>query len=282
MQPPKLISTAAALALVAGLGLGVITTAAAAGPPEYVALGDSAAAGPLIPSVDPNLLCLRSRDNDYPAVASRALGATLTDVTCSGATTAHFTQKQFGVTAPQFDALKPTTDLVSLTIGGNDVGLVSLALTCLNLFPEPFGRSCADTELAKGDPTAAKIDAWAPTLGAALETIRRRSPGAKVLVAGYATYIRPGGCHGTQPIWARDADYVQGLVNRLNTALRTQAAAHGATYVDIAAASVGHDTCAAPARRYIEGLIPTSPAAPLHPNGKGMAAFGDAVAAAAR
>ncbi|GGV36775.1 hypothetical protein GCM10010182_71220 [Actinomadura cremea] len=37
-----------------------------------------------------------------------------------------------------------------------------------------------------------------------------------------------------------------------------------------------------PADRYLEGLIPTSPATPLHPNAKGMAVFGAAVADAAR
>ncbi|MCG8915738.1 SGNH/GDSL hydrolase family protein [Actinokineospora sp. PR83] len=281
MPRSRLISTAPVLALLACVGLGA-GTSGAADPLEYVALGDSAAAGPLIPQVDPNLLCLRSRDNDYPAVAARILGARLTDVTCSGATTAHFTSRQFGLVSPQFDALKPTTDLVSLTIGGNDVSLVQLTLGCLNLLPEPLGRSCADQEAAKGNPTAAKIDAWAPTLGTALDTIHARSPHAEVVVAGYGTYVRPGGCHPTQPIWARDADFVQSLVNRLNAALRAQAEAHGATYVDIAAVSEGHDTCAAPAQRYLEGLIPTSAAAPLHPNAAGMAAFGTAVAAAAR
>ncbi|MFC9970726.1 GDSL-type esterase/lipase family protein [Spirillospora sp. NPDC127200] len=85
-----------------------------------------------------------------------------------------------------------------------------------------------------------------------------------------------------QPTWPRDADYMQGLVNRLNEHLRKQARAHGAAYVDLAAASVGHDTCAAPDQRYIEGMAPASPAAPLHPNAAGMAAFGAAVARAAR
>jgi lysophospholipase L1-like esterase len=281
VQLPRLISTAAAVAVAASLGFGV-PTASAEEPIEYVAMGDSAAAGPLIPTPDLNLLCLRSKDNDYPAVASRALGARLTDVTCSGAVTSDFSGRQFGIMAPQFNALKPTTDLVSVTIGGNDVGLVTLALTCVNLLPAPLGRSCADAEAAKGNPTAARIDAWAPTVGAALDTIHQRSPHAKVLVAGYGTYIRPGGCYPTQPIWARDADFVQSLVNRLNNALRGQATAHGATYVDIAAVSVGHDTCAAPSQRYLEGLIPTSLAAPLHPNARGMTAFGNAVATAAR
>ena len=72
----------AGLALVATLVAG--TTAAQADDTlDYVALGDSAAAGPLIPNQDPALWCLRS-DQNYPQVAAKLLGARLTDVTCSG------------------------------------------------------------------------------------------------------------------------------------------------------------------------------------------------------
>lgn len=206
------------------------------------------------------------------------MSAELTDVSCSGAKVTDFSGRQFGLVRPQYDALKPTTDLVSLTIGGNDTNLVGFALGCVNLLREPIGSSCADKEKAAGEPTVSKIDAWASTFGAVLTEIRKRSPHAKILVAGYGTYIRAGGCFPTQPIWGRDADYIRYLLNRINTVLRDQARAHSATYVDIAAASTGHDSCAAPADRYLEGLIPTSPAAPLHPNANGMAAFGAAVA----
>lgn len=239
----------------AGLAVGVALVAATTAPAqadtlEYVALGDSAAAGPLIPNQDPALWCLRS-DSNYPRVAAKQLGARLTDVTCSGATTDHFAGRQFGFVRPQYEALKQSTDLVSITIGGDD-------------------------------QVAAAIAAWAPEFGAALDEVKRRAPQAKVLVTGYGTYVRPGGCHPVQPIWARDADYVQGSVDLLSATAKAEAEKRGATYVDLAAVSVGHDTCAAPADRYLEGLVPTTIAAPLHPNAAGMKAFGTAVAHAAR
>jgi lysophospholipase L1-like esterase len=246
---------------------------------DYVALGDSAAAGPLIPSQDINLACLRS-DNNYPAVAAKALGARLTDVSCSGAKITDFTGRQFGFLPPQFDALNSGTDLVTLTIGGNDIGLVQAALGCLNLFPEPFGFSCADRLTAGGkDSLGTAIAAWAPQVGQALDAIRAKAPKAKIVVAGYGTYVQHNGCHPIQPIWARDANYIQASVDKLSAVLRDQAVSHGATFVDLAAVSIGHDTCAAPWNRYLEGLIPTTAAAPLHPNAQGMAAFGAAVAA---
>ncbi|MGW0515740.1 SGNH/GDSL hydrolase family protein [Crossiella sp. NPDC003009] len=272
------------------LAVGLAMTAAAmlAGPAaqadslEYVAMGDSAAAGPLIPHQNINLLCLRS-DRNYPAMAAKELGASLRDVSCSGAVTADFAGKRFGFIPAQFDALRPSTDLVSVTIGANDSGLFQQALSCINLLPEPAGLSCADRLTAGGkDQLAAAVDAWAPKFGAALDEIRKRSPQAKILVTGYGTYIRPEGCHPVQPVWAKDGRYLQSVMNRVSATARAQAQQRGATYVDFAAVTVGHDICAAPTQRYLEGLIPTSPAAPLHPNARGMAAFGKAVAAAAR
>ncbi|GGS58312.1 SGNH/GDSL hydrolase family protein [Actinokineospora fastidiosa] len=249
---------------------------------EYVAMGDSAAAGPFVPHQDINLLCLRS-DRNYPAVAAKALGAVLTDVSCSGATTEHLATRQFGVVRAQYEALKPSTDLVSLTIGANDLDLFTTALSCVNVFPEPLGVSCHDRMTADGRDTMAEaVAAWAPTFGAVIDEIRSRAPHARIVVTGYGTYIREGGCYPRQPVWARDADYLQGVMNRLSAAIRAEAEKRGAVYVDFAAITVGHDICAPWDERYLEGLVPTDAAAPLHPNAKGMAAFGAAVAAAAR
>ncbi|MDT0306404.1 SGNH/GDSL hydrolase family protein [Streptomyces sp. DSM 44917] len=269
--------SAAALAAVLGWGAGPGHASEAQEPLRYVAMGDSAAAGPLIPDqVDRD--CLRS-DRNYPSVAAAELGAELTDVSCSGATLEDFS----GGSSPQYEALDESTDLVTVTIGGNDTELVALTLGCVNLLPPPLGRSCADEMTAGGtDRVAEAIRAWEPAFGEALAEIRRRAPHARILVAGYGTYLRDGGCWPAQPIWSRDADYVQGSVDALNDALRRQAEAHGAGYVDLAAVSVGHDTCAPAGERYLEGLVAVSPAAPLHPNARGMAAFGAEVARAAR
>lgn len=208
----------AGLALLATLVAG--TTTAQADTLDYVALGDSAAAGPLIPNQDPALWCLRS-DRNYPQVTATLLGAKLTDVTCSGAVTDDLTGRRVGVLAPQFDALKPSTDLVTVTIGANDVGLFQIALSCINFLPEPAGISCEDR-------------------------------------------------------------YTAGGTDQLSATAKAEATKRGATYVDFAAVTVGHDICAAPADRYLEGLIPTTIAAPLHPNAAGMKAFAAAVVQAAK
>jgi len=269
------------------LAVGVLLTglvsspaARAADPLEYVALGDSSAAGPLIlPQI--NLPCLRSAAN-YPHVAAEQLGARLTDVTCSGAEISDFSGKQFGFVPPQYGALKPTTDLVTVAIGANDSGLFQAALSCLNLLPAPAGVSCKARYTAGGtDQLAASIAASAPALGRALDRIHELAPNARILVTGYGTYIRPDGCFPRVPVWPVDANYLQGTIDTLNRMIATQAAAHNATYVDLRTPSIGHDTCAPVSERWLEALLPASDAAPLHPTRQGMSAFAAVVAAAA-
>ncbi|GAB3287213.1 SGNH/GDSL hydrolase family protein [Parasphingorhabdus pacifica] len=256
--------------------------ARAAEPLEYVALGDSAAAGPLIGLPDPNLACFRSATTNYPQVVADLLGAELTDVTCSGAEIEDFSGQQHGFLPPQYDALSEETDLVTVTIGGNDADLVQAAISCVNALPEPFGQSCADRYTADGgDELAERIELVEPAFDTAMTTIERLAPHADVVVVGYGTYLPPGGCHPVQPLWPRDADYVQDSIDSLSAVLGETARAHGARFVDIGPLSEGHGVCAPPAEKYFEGFIPTSLAAPLHPNAKGMTAFGHAVADAA-
>ncbi|ORT57133.1 SGNH/GDSL hydrolase family protein [Streptomyces sp. CB03238] len=252
-------------------------------PLQYVALGDSFAASPQVPPPDvSNLLCLRSLVN-YPHVAAKALDAKLADVSCSAATVEDLTTSQYPGTGAQYDALTSDTDIVSITIGGVDIGLVTLALDCLNLNPKPEGTSCAAQNTAGGsDKVKAAIDAWAPRFAAALDEIHRRAPHAKVFVIGYGNVIRPGGCFPTQPIWDMDADYLHGTIGHLDSRLKQAAQEHDAVFVDTYPLGVGHDACAAPANRFTEGWVRTRAAMPLHPNAKGAKAIGTTLAAAVR
>lgn len=47
-----------------------------------------------------------------------------------------------------------------------------------------------------------------------------------------------------------------------------------AEFIDTYFDSIGHDVCTAPPTRWFEGLVPTEPAYPLHPNAKGEASMG--------
>lgn len=63
-----------------------------------------------------------------------------------------------------------------------------------------------------------------------------------------------------------DVPYLRGVELKLNQMLAGEAAAHGATYVDTYTDSIGHDVCRLPGTKWVEGIVPTSLAAPVHPN----------------
>ncbi|HEU0087693.1 MAG TPA: SGNH/GDSL hydrolase family protein [Pseudonocardiaceae bacterium] len=249
---------------------------------HYVALGDSFAAGPFIPEQrrDPTG-CARSTHN-YPALVAAALDVTeFTDVTCSGAATRDMTVAQvvpMGSNPPQFNALRTDTDLVTVTIGGNDIGFSEIVLTCGQLsFSDPLGDPCRRQATAGGtDSYAERILAAAPRVAGMLQGIRERSPHASVLLVGYLRILPPVlGCWPVVPIALRDVPYLDGLQQQLNKMLATQAEASGARFIDAYTASLGHDTCQAPAAKWVEGIIPTSAAYPVHPNASGMRAVAD-------
>jgi hypothetical protein len=52
--------------------------------------------------------------------------------------------------------------------------------------------------------------------------------------------------------------------------------------VDTYTPSQGHDACSAPASRWLEPLLTTSAAAPLHPNAAGERGMADAVVEAVK
>ncbi|WP_454165227.1 SGNH/GDSL hydrolase family protein [Gordonia iterans] len=268
--------TRLACAALAAACLGAPTPADAEGATvKYVALGDSAAAGPLLPGPDPaSPGCLRSLHN-YPAVVAARIGARLTDVTCSSARTEHLTgtpqTTAHGPVPPQLAALEADTDLVTVTVGANDVNLFATALSCLGLT-----AGCGDGGAAARQRSL--IASAAPAWGAMLDAVAARAPGARIVVVGYGTYTRPGGCPDRQPMRPRDADYLQGLVDAVNAAMAAQARARSIEFVDIRAVTEGHDICASPGRAHYAGVLPGEPAAPLHPTALGMRAIGGHVA----
>jgi lysophospholipase L1-like esterase len=254
------------------------------GPPKYqhyVAMGVSAAAEPGVPRPAPPPGCQKST-NDYPSAFARRIKPTsFTDVTCSGATTGDITsraqQTPRGAVAPQIDPVGASTDLITITIGGNDVGLASDAAQCrANSLDTP---PCVDKFVVDGiDRISAAITAQVPVWGAMIDAVRARAPSARIILVGYLIYIRPGGCFPQQPVLPQDATYFESKINELDDRQKQLAADKRIDYFDTRPLSVGHDMCAPPNERYLEGFVPTQPAEPLHPNALGAAAIGNALA----
>jgi hypothetical protein len=81
------------------------------------------------------------------------------------------------------------------------------------------------------------------------------------------------------PYTAGDVEYLRGVLGHLNDTIAEAAAEGDATYVDTFTPTVGHDVCTLPGTRWIEGLVPTAPALPVHPNALGSEALARAVLA---
>ncbi|MET7638009.1 SGNH/GDSL hydrolase family protein [Streptomyces sp. NPDC005438] len=240
----------------------------------YVALGDSysAASGVLPLDLSTNPLCARSTKN-YPNVIAQATGADLTDATCGGAKTDHFTKSQYPGVGPQLDALSEDTKLVTLTIGGNDNGtFINAILKCglAGLTSLGKGSPCKD---ANGSSFEDDVrNKTAPAVKEALSQIHERAPQAKVAILGYP-HIMPAAydksCFLKMPIAEGDVPYLRSLQNTLNGVVEKAAADTGTTYVDIASASEGHDACSSD--RWVEPALFGTNFVPVHPNAKGEA-----------
>jgi lysophospholipase L1-like esterase len=251
----------------------------------YVALGDSYAAGPLVPMQKQPWGCLTSTNNYAELLAGR-YGFELRDATCSGAQTKHMTEPQ-GVSpepnTPQFDRLDAAVDLVTLQIGGNDIGFSGIAEACIQAAFEQVDCESKYVDDDGRDELRERIARTAPRIAAVLQGIRERSPDAQILVLGYPGIFRIGteeaGCPA-MAVGETDAQYLRGIQVALNDMIAEQAALGGATYVDVYGPSEGKTACDLPVLRWVEPLVPVNAAAPIHPNLTGMIGMADEVVTA--
>ncbi|MCK9901910.1 SGNH/GDSL hydrolase family protein [Frankia sp. Cpl3] len=260
----------------------------------YVAMGDSYTAGPRIPSqIGEPGGCDRS-DRNYPALIAEQLDISkgdFADVSCSGATIADLSSPQTtrdGVNPAQFTALSAETRLVTIGIGGNDIGFTSLIKQCVRagvLFNALAGgvsndAPCKRRYVASGtDRVREQIRAAGQKLAVALDEIPRRAPHADVYLVGYPAILPADGlgCARTMGLANGDITYLRQKELELNTMLQRQADTAGARYIDTYTPSVGHEACSARNTRWIEPLLPLNPAASVHPNERGERGMADAV-----
>jgi hypothetical protein len=188
-----MLARAVIAAAVAGGLLLVWVARAGAITGPYVSLGDSYTAAPLVPDPTGNPIGCGRSTNNYPSDIARALALSpFTDASCSSATTADMTQSQSvpfgGTNPPQFNSLAPGDSLVTVGIGGNDAGLISVAEECASLdIVSPFGTRCKNHYASSGgDPNVAAIEAAGPKVAEVIQGIRARANAAtRIIVVGY-------------------------------------------------------------------------------------------------
>jgi lysophospholipase L1-like esterase len=230
--------------------LAAVTAPAATSADQYVALGDSFSSGVGTGSYTLSSSCRRGVFA-YPWLVSQQRPDTaLTFVACSGATTSD-------VMASQLPFVTDATNIVTLTIGGNDIGFSDLIVQCTL-------ANCSNAL----DSTRASLETFlGPRLDLVYGAIRSRAMTARVVVLGYPRIFSSAGCFGTLGISATERAKANELAVALDGLSSRRAAAARLTYQSALAPFAGHAVCSGSA--WLNGLNLFNTVESYHPNRNG-------------
>lgn len=298
-RPAGFLSATAVAALLGSALLPVPAQADATSTPpsgsKYVALGSSYAAGQGLARadpLDPQGVCGRSTTN-YPHQVAAALGFELSDASCSGATTANITtspQRVVNATGvhfvePQLNAVDAQTDLVTITIGGNDVSYVGslMARACvadLAMNPDSLlGNGLKSYGLCTAPSNGTVLDAidgLEENLVAVIEAVQAKAPGARVLLVDYLTVLPQNGepCD-VMPIPKTEQKFLLNVADEIAKATKHAANRAGAELVAVSKDSRDHGVCSADP--WVTGYDLSRAATLMHPNTEGTSAVTNAI-----
>lgn len=220
---------------------------------DYAALGDSYSSGVGAPPYDLDPACQRSSRGYPPLWAAAHHLASFEFAACSGAKTAD-------VLATQISVLQSNTDLVTITIGGNDAGFGPVLQTCTLATSD---RSCATAvDIAEAFAQSVLPERLDRTYAA----IRRAAPHARVIVLGYPRLfdLAPSCTDPYAPNLARrrkinhSADVLNDVIYE---AVSRQS---GFSFSDVRDRFTGHGVCSIDP--WINGPSVPSLVGPYHPN----------------
>lgn len=223
------VLVATTLALVAGL---VVTSApaGAASGTRYVALGDSYSSGVGAGSyISSSGSCLRSTKAYSQLWANAHAPASYVSVACSGATTAT-------VTNSQLSALSSTTTLVSISVGGNDVGFATVMQDCVL-----YGTTTCVNEVNNAESQARTV--LPGRLANLYSAIHSRSPYAKVVVLSYPRFYDTSVwyCIGLS---STSRKKINEGADVLDSVIQQASSAAGFTFADVRSRfAAGHEIC---------------------------------------
>ncbi len=260
------------------------TTPAAFTGGTYVALGDSRASGGFL-TPTPGYFggCKRSSFN-YPSIVHTVTrAARFIDLSCAGAQAPNLWQSgqqtSGGYKPPQLNFVPRDAQLITVSIGGNDMrwGAVLVQCTVRNPIAD---RRCRSNRAVDGEARW-RIARMENRVTPALAAIRRKAPRAQIIVVGIGGFIGNHGCWPLVPLSNPDAAYMNSVFARANQALARATAKVGGTFVDANARSAGHDPCNLVDPWY-ESALSNRIALPYHINQNGAIAVAAMVNGAIR
>lgn len=245
---------------------------------RYVALGSSMAAGPgILPRARGAPRWSGRSARNYAHLVAERLNLDLADVTFSGATTAHLLVDRQRGAPPQIDALDGSETLVTITIGGNDVGYIPMLMAAaMPRAARVLPRIRALLDRGRREEALGQVGDALREVGA---TVRRRAPDARVLFVDYLTVLPPDG-KPAPPLAPADADLGRYVASRLAELTAAPAQATGCRIVRAGHASRDHHAWSTDPWTVGAGWpLPWRPA-PFHPNAAGMGAVAELIVAA--
>jgi lysophospholipase L1-like esterase len=233
------------------------------------------AAGPGIrPRAAGSPLAAGRSARNYPHLAAERLDLDLVDVT-----TANLLRERQHGAPPQIDALDGSEDLVTVTIGGNDVGYVPLLFAAtlprvLRTLPLLGERLRELLDPAAREAALGQIGASLREVG---QVLRGRSPRARIMFVDYLTLLPPPGTLAP-PLPGDVTDLGRHVAQRLAEETAEAARATGCEVIHADASRDHHAWSADPWTIGAGSLLPWRPK-PFHPNATGMRAVAGLIAA---
>ncbi|MFI6643364.1 SGNH/GDSL hydrolase family protein [Streptomyces sp. NPDC050504] len=235
MRLSRIVAFSSSLLLGAALALTGASTAQAdqqapsAQAVDYVALGDSYSSGVGAGNYDSASGGCKRSTRAYPVLWAAANSpSSFAFTACSGARTGD-------VKANQLGPLNAGTDLVSISIGGNDAGFADVMTTCV--------LQSESTCLGRIAQARSYVDSTLPgNLDSVYSAIKAKAPAARVVVLGYPRFYKIGGSC-VAGLSDRERSAINDASDYLNAATAKRAADHGYAYASVTQAFAGHEIC---------------------------------------
>ena len=240
---------AAALALAGG-------GAAHASSDYYVALGDSYSSGVGAGDYTSASGSCDISTNAYPYLWDGDNAPdSFQDEACSGATTTDVIDNQLG-------ALSASTTLVSITVGGDDVGFSSVMETCILDGTSSCESAVDNAETEAEDDLPAKLDTLYSDIAA-------DAPNAQVVVLDYPELYDLSASSSCVGLSTDSRTAINGGADTLDSVIQTQAEDYGFTFVDVRPYFSGHEICDSDS--YLHSVNITDISESYHPTSEGQA-----------
>lgn len=205
---------------------------------RYVALGSSIASGY---GISVQSACGRS-SRDYPQLLAAKFGLKLVDVTCGAAVIPNVVDTKQGNFPPQIDAVTADTKLITISVGGNDIGFNGTALAC----GDP-------TTICKAPPDLdAELAALPGQLQSMVTKVRAKAPSARIVFVTYPREMPETNCPAMS---LDDAELamLRSMGDKLEATFVKVFAKSDVVFVDPYVVPGDHTVCGAASARWTNG-----------------------------